>query len=373
MVNKRASIFFLVLIAAVALLLVLAAAWGETALNSPLDALRALFSSEAGTTKTIFQLRLYRGLCAAGVGGSLALGGATAQGLFRNPLADPSLLGVSGGAGLGAMLGIAILGGHGAALFSAFGASGTPGDWLSVFGLMAIPSMALIGALAASFVIYRWAVRQGQLSISIILLAGLALNSLAGAAMAGLQTLLLDDVHVTRAIVSWGFGALNDRGAGHALIVWIGAAGALASIPLIGLELDMLASGDADAEALGANTARIKTLALAAIALSTATAVSVCGQIAFVGLLVPHLVRRIARPRHRSLMLLSFLTGASLLLLVVVIQNGVLPELSRRLVVEHEGAARVVRQLALMQPGVTTSLIGAPFFLVLLMRERRRW
>lgn len=372
MVNKRASILFFVLIAAVAVLLVLAAAWGETALNSPWDALRALFSSEAGTTKTIFQLRLYRGLCAAGVGGSLALGGAIAQGLFRNPLADPGLLGVSGGAGLGAMLGIAILGGHGAALFSTFGASGTPGGFISALGLMAIPAMALAGALAAALVIYRWAVRQGQLSISIILLAGLALNSLAAAAMAGLQTILLDDLQVTRAIVSWGFGTLNDRGAGHALIVWIGAAGALVSIPLIGLELDMLASGDADAEALGANTGRIKTLALAAIALSTATAVSVCGQIAFVGLLVPHLVRRIARPRHRSLMVLSFLTGAALLLLVVVIQNGVLPELARQLKA-HEDAAQIVRQMGSMQPGVTTSLIGAPFFLILLMRERRRW
>jgi len=86
----------------------------------------------------------------------------------------------------------------------------------------------------------------------------LALNSLAAALMAALQTLLLDDLQVTRAIVSWGFGGLNDRGATHAMIVWTGAAFALTSIPLIGLELDLLAGGESDAEALGANTARVK-------------------------------------------------------------------------------------------------------------------
>jgi len=131
--------------------------------------------------------------------------------------------------------------------------------------------------------------------------------------------------------VSWGFGGLNDRGATHAMSSGTGAAFALTSIPLIGLELDLLAGGESDAEALGANTARVKTIALATIALSTATAVAVCGQIAFVGLLVPHLVRKLAGPRHRALLLLSFLTGATLLLLVVLVQDGLLPALERSL------------------------------------------
>jgi iron complex transport system permease protein len=355
-------------------LLVFAVAWGETGRFSIWEALRLLVAGDAGIDRAVIMLRLNRALCAAGVGGSLALGGAIAQGLFRNPLADPGLLGVSSGAGLGAMLGIALLGGHGAGLFQSVGAGTVPGAITSALGLMAIPAMALLGAVAAAVLIYAWAVRQGQLSISIVLLAGLALNSLVAALMAALQGLLLDDLEVTRAIVSFGFGTLNDRSAGHVAIVWIGVLGALAAIPLIGLELDILAGGEADAEALGANTRRIKTLALAAIALSTATAVSVCGQIAFVGLLVPHLVRRLARPPHRWLLALSFLTGAALLVLVVVIQNGLLPALGTGLgETQYDTAANVARKLALLQPGVTTSLIGAPFFLLLLMKQRKRW
>ncbi len=367
--NRRSLYIGGALLAALPMLALLAAAWAETGYISPWSAL-----SDSGIDGFIVKLRLYRALCAAGVGGSLALGGAIAQGLFRNPLADPGLLGVSGGAGLGAMLGIAMLGGHGAAVFNAVGAGGVSGEFVSSLGLMAIPAMALLGAMLAAFVVYRWSVSQGQLSIAMILLAGLALNSLAGAMMAALQTLLLDDLQITRAIVSWGFGTLDDRGAAHVTIVWTGALFSLAAIPFIGNELDMLASGESDAAALGVDTRRIKTLALASIALSTATAVAVCGQIAFVGLLVPHLVRRIARPRHRSLMVLSFLTGATLLLSVVVIQNGFLPELAQRLAAAgHSGAAMAARRLATLQPGVTTSLFGAPFFLFLLMRQTRRW
>ena len=366
--HKRSMVLGIALLAALPALLLLAASWAETGFISPF----ALSSS--GLDGFIVKLRLYRALCAAGVGGSLALSGAMAQGLFRNPLADPGLLGVSGGAGLGAMIAIALLGGHGVSVFNAIGAGGVSTDFISALGLMAIPVMAMLGAMLAVSIVYYWSVKQGQLSIAMILLAGLALNSLAGAAMAALQTLLLDDLQITRAIVSWGFGTLDDRGAAHALIVWIGALFALGMIPFVGLELDMLASGDSDAEALGADTRKIKLLALASIAISTATAVAVCGQIAFVGLLVPHLVRRLARPRHRSLMLLSFLTGATLLVLVVVVQNGLLPEFAKHLESQGSGTfSKAIRRLSTLQPGVTTSLFGAPFFLVLLMRQKRRW
>ncbi len=361
--QRRTLLIGAILLIALPTLLVFATAWAETGYIPPLALLNA-----SGLEGFIAKLRLYRALCAGGVGGSLALSGAMAQGLFRNPLADPGLLGVSGGAGLGAMIAIAFLGGHGVSVFNA------SGDFVSSLGLLAFPTMAMAGALFAAFVVYRWSVRNGQLSIAMILLAGLALNSLAGAAMAALQTLLLDDLQITRAIVSWGFGTLDDRGATHTLIVWVGAAFSLATVPLIGLELDMLASGDTDAESLGADTRHVKMLALASIALSTACAVAVCGQIAFVGLLVPHLVRRIARPRHRSLMLLSFLTGATLLLGVVVIQNGLFPSLSIRFAeTGFVTASKVARRLATLQPGVTTSLFGAPFFLFLLMRQTRRW
>lgn len=366
--DKRTRFIGGLLLLALPVLTLLAAAWAETGFIDPLSAL-----SHEGVDGFVVKLRLYRALCAAGVGGSLALGGAMAQGLFRNPLADPGLLGVSGGAGFGAMIAIALLGGHGI-LFSTVGAKTGVFMFMNALGLFAIPALAMIGAISAAFIVYHWSVKQGQLSISMILLAGLALNSLAGAAMAALQTLFLDDLQITRAIIAWGFGTLDDRGAYHAIVVWIGAAFSLAVIPFVGLELDMLANGESDAASLGADTRKIKILTLACIALSTATAVSVCGQIAFVGLLVPHLVRRIARPRHRSLMVLSFLTGAALLLGIVVLQNGVMPACSELL--RDSGfsqLSKVARRLATLQPGVTTSLVGAPFFLLILLRQKKRW
>ncbi len=132
------------LLLALPALMLIAVACGETGTFSLGDTLRALFFDDSGTDGFIVKLRLYRALCAAGVGGSLALGGAMAQGLFRNPLADPGLLGVSGGAGLGALAGIAILGGHGDAVLRWFGASASPDEWLASFGLLVIPATALI-------------------------------------------------------------------------------------------------------------------------------------------------------------------------------------------------------------------------------------
>jgi iron complex transport system permease protein len=266
---------------------------------------------------------------------------------------------------------VALLGGYGADLFNWFGSgANVQADWISRAGILIVPLLAMGGAFAAALFVYRWSLRQGHVSVSSLLLAGLALNSIAGALMTGLQTLLLDDFHVTRAIVSWGFGALNDRGPVHAAIAWAGVCCALPAIPGLGLELDLLGGGEQDAASMGANVARVKTLALLAIAICTATAVAVSGQIAFVGLLVPHLVRRLSGPRHRWLLLNSFLLGGFLLLAAVVFQNGFCPWLAGALNRSGwERLAALSRRVVSLQPGVLTSLFGAPFFLYVLLKQ----
>jgi iron complex transport system permease protein len=310
----------------------------------------------------IQKLHLFRALCAAGVGGSLALAGAMAQGLFRNPMADPGLLGIGSGAALGAILGIAILGGY--------GPNWTPAVVSGSLGL--VPLLSLVVAVIVALTVYRLSTRSGRISVSLLLLTGLAINSIIGALMAMLQVFLLDDMRIAQAIMSWGFGNFEDRNAFHTGVIWSGAALALAAIPFVGLELDLLAGGETDAAGLGADPVRVKTIVLACIALATAAAVAFCGQIAFVGLLVPHIVRMICGPRHRALLPISFLTGAVLLVLIVVFQQNMCPYFAESLrSTGHAGSARVFDRIVHLQPGVLTSLLGSPFFLILLMRQGR--
>ena len=320
-----------------------------------------------GEDQSILRLRLIRALCAIGVGGSLALAGAMAQGLFRNPLADPGLLGVNSGAMLGAVLGIATVGGH---VTENLGFAHT-----SVSSNLAIvPVLSFIGALVTAFSIYWLAVRHGRISIPGLLLTGLAVNALLGAVMATMQVLLLPDWQVSRAILSWTFGTLDDRNAFHLTVVFCGAFIALASIPFISLELDLMAGGEENAAALGADPVRIKNIVLISVALATAAAVSVCGQVAFVGLLVPHVMRTLVGPHHRTLLPLSFLAGAALLLGVIVIQHVCCPLLSSVLSsTGSEPMVLVLNRATAMQPGMLMSLLGAPFFLYLLLRQGRQF
>jgi len=370
----RAILVAAILLSALPLLTLAATAYSETGFYSLPEAMRAILA-ELGIAgpveeQTILKLRLMRALCAIGVGGALALAGAMAQGLFRNPMAEPGLLGVSSGATLGAVLAIAMLGGYGPNWRAFVGDNAGSVDSLLTLGL--VPAMALIGALAVGLTVYRLATRRGRLSVSALLLTGLAINSLLGALIAALQILLVEDWQVARAILSWGFGTVDDRTAYHLTVIWTGAVIALLAIPFIGLELDLLAAGEEDASALGANPMRVKTVVLGCMALATAAAVSICGQIGFVGLLVPHVMRMIVGPHHRVLLPISFLAGAVLLLGVVVLQHGAAPYAAELL--EHsrgKGAGDGLRRLAVLQPGVITSLLGAPFFLVILVRSSK--
>ncbi len=296
-----------------------------------------------GAEQAILRLRLLRALTAGGVGAALALSGAYLQGLYRNGLASPSVVGVTAGALFGGSLAIALVGGFGPGL-----ALGARGPWAP----LAVTGSAFAGALATSLFVLWLASRGGRLSVPTLLLAGIAANVFIAGALAALQQLTLHDYEVSRAILSWTFGTLDDRAGWQVALVWLALAVALLLIPFVGLELDLLAAGEEDASALGVRVQLVKLAVLLAASLATAAAVSVAGQIAFVGLVVPHLMRHLSGPEHRSLLPLSACGGAVFLL-------------------GCDWGQRALLGAWALQPGVLMSLIGGPFFLLLLLRQRR--
>ncbi|MCY2961734.1 MAG: iron ABC transporter permease [Planctomycetota bacterium] len=297
----------------------------------------------AGPGQAIVELRLWRALTAAGVGAALGLSGALVQGIFRNALASPGVIGISGGASLGAVIAVLFVGGYGLRLQIAdpHGA----GPWL-------VPVAAFGGALATAFVVYRLASSHGRVSVPALLLIGIAVNTLLAGVQQLAQSLVLDDLEASRAILAWTFGTLDDRAAWHVAVAWGGAAVALCVWPLVAWELDLMQSGLDDAASLGVDVGRVRVLTLVAAALSAAAAVSVAGQIGFVGLIVPHVVRLLSGPGHRTLLPLSALVGAVVLVGADVTQMALFPGFG-------------------VQPGVVMSLVGGPFFVWLLWTKRR--
>lgn len=343
-----AALAAVLLVALVALVLLGVCHGGESAqpLSVGLRGVAAAFGLAApvpGVLQTILELRLWHALTAAGVGGALALSGGLIQGLFRNGLASPSILGVTGGASLGAALAILVVGGYAPGLVLEGGARA---------GTLLIPAFGFVGALAAVGVVALAATRGGRISVPTLLLVGIAVNMCVAGLFAAIQSLTLAHWEVSRAIMAWTFGTLDDRSPHHAATVWAALAVACTALPFVGLELDLFRGGEEDAEALGVDTRVVKGLALASAALAASSAVAVAGQIPFVGLVVPHLVRLLTGSGHRRLLPLCVLGGGVFLLGADVLQSVVL----------GPGA---------LQPGVMMSLIGGPFFLALLLRHRR--
>ena len=293
--------------------------------------------------QTILELRIWRALTAAAVGASLALSGGLIQGLFRNGLASPSLLGVTGGASLGAAFAILLVGGYAPRLVLESGAG--PGALL-------IPLFGFVGALGAVALVALLASSHGRVSVTTLLLVGIAVNMCIAGVFAAIQSISLEHWEVSRAIMAWTFGTLDDRSSVHAATAGAGLLVSALLIPFVALELDLFQGGEEDAQSLGVNVGRVKVLCLVGAALSASAAVAVAGQIAFVGLVVPHLVRLTVGTAHRALLPLCILGGAVFLLGTDLLQRALL----------GEGA---------LQPGVMMSLVGGPFFLLLLIRHRR--
>lgn len=275
----------------------------------------------------VWQLRLPRILLAFAVGGALGVSGAALQALVRNPLAEPYLLGISGGAGLGAVAAIA----------------------LGFAGLFAVPTAAFVGALAASAAVYSVAVVQGtRLEPRVLVLVGVVVAALCGALTSAL--LALSEAAQLRNAFLWLLG-------GFAAASWpaVTAFVLYAVLPLLYLfgasrSLDLLSLGDEPAHALGLRTERTKRLVFLATALLTAASVAVSGMIGFVGLLAPHAMRGWVGPRHAALLPAVFVASGGLLILA-------------------DAVARTVLRPAELPIGAITALIGVPLFAALVRRS----
>lgn len=293
--------------------------------------------------QAIVELRVWRALCTSGVGASLALSGGLIQGMFRNGLASPSLIGVTGGASLGAAAAILIVGGYAPSLVLA-------GD--GRLDAILIPLFSFVGALGTTALVAAIASARGRISVTTLLLVGIAVNMCVAGIFAAIQYVTLEQWEVSKAILAWTFGTLDDRSGLHCATVGAALAASLAAVPFVARELDLLKSGEEDAESLGVDVARVKRVSLVASSLAASAAVAVAGQIGFVGLVVPHLVRLTSGGSYRKLLWHVVPAGALFLLGADLLQRVLL----------GEGA---------LQPGVMMSLVGGPFFLFLLVRARR--
>lgn len=284
----------------------------------------------------LFDIRLPRLAMGLLVGAALAVSGALMQGLFRNPLADPGLVGVGAGAGLGAVLAI-VLGG-----FLPVGLAG-------VIGLHLVPFAAFLGGWGATLMLYAVSSRQGRTSVATMLLAGIALGALAGAAT-GILIYLADDRQL-RDLTFWGMGSLGGASWQKMMMATPLILPVLVLSPMLARGLNMLALGEAAALHAGIEVERVKTLTILCVAAATGAAVAVAGGIGFIGIVVPHLLRLAVGPDHRYLLPNAALLGAILLVGADII-------------------ARLVVVPAELPIGIVTAVLGAPVFLFILLRSR---
>jgi iron complex transport system permease protein len=276
-------------------------------------------------------IRLPRILIGALVGAALACSGAVMQGIFRNPLADPGLLGISAGSGLAAVLAI------------------TSG--LAANTLWALPGAAFAGALGASGLVYLLSLTRGRSDPTILLLSGMAVSALLGALTTAVL-LSTKDTTAIQAALGWLFGGLQGRGWDHLHVATLPIALAMIFTFAYGRDLNLMLNGEESAGTLGVNVPHSRLILLVLVAVMTGTAVSIAGGIGFVGLMVPHALRLIVGPDHRVLLPASALGGAIFLVLA-------------------DTGARLILQPAELQVGVLTAVLGAPFFLFLLWRQRQ--
>lgn len=320
-------------------ILVLAAlVLGETTV--PWADLRALVSGDAVDAiarAKVLDLRLPEVLVAGLVGGSLALAGVLLQGIFRNALAEPGVLGISTGGSFGAVL----------ALFTGAAA----------VHVLVLPAAAFAAAALVAFFVYAIGTRGGRTQIATLLLAGIAVQAFVSSLAAGVIAVAAKRWDVARTIVAWTLGGLEDRTWDHVAVVAPSAAVALLAAAFVCRELNVLALGETSARALGVDTRALKRNVLTIAALAAGAAVAVSGSIAFVGLIVPNILRRLVGPDHRVLVPAGFLGGACFLVALDLFQRWVV---------------RGMLNAPELRIGILTGLLGAPFFLYLLLTQSER-
>src|SRR5690242_14635537 len=317
------------LVAVVILLLLISLGVGPVRL-SPINVIDALFGGGSDVQQVIVrEIRLPRAILAFAIGGMLGLSGAALQGLLRNPLASPSLFGAPQSAAFGAVLVIAL--------------------GLADVRSWALPVAAIVAAFGSVFALLAIAGRNAGLLI--LILAGLALSSLAGAATALVMN-LSSNPFVVLEIAFWLLGSLEDRSFQHVVLALpFIVAGA---ILLLGQRnaFRALSLGEEAAQSLGVDVSRLRLMVISGVALGVGGAVAVSGTIGFIGLVAPHLIRPLIGHDPTRLLVPSALAGSALLLAADI-------------------AVRIIPSTSDIKVGVLTSIIGVPFFLYLIMRERR--
>lgn len=289
-------------------------------------------AGEKTYTFIVWNIRLPRTVLIALTGAALSGSGAAYQGLFRNPLADPFLIGVASGAGLGAVIAMSI-------------------QWpYSFWGLMAIPMSAFLAALLTVFIVYYLARVGRTIPTTNLILAGVAFSSFATSLT---SFLMLRSTSEVRRALGWLLGGASQSGWTAVLAMLPYLAIGLGILLFSGYRLNLLQFGDDQAQQLGLNVTRTKTILLVAASLATAAAVAFSGIIGFIGLIVPHIMRLWFGGDYRRLIPLSIVGGASALLVADVI-------------------ARVVLAPQEIPVGIVTALVGAPFFLWVLRRVKNQ-
>lgn len=279
----------------------------------------------------LIDVRLPRLLVGALAGSCLAICGAVMQGMFRNPLASPSILGVSSGASLGAVISLYL--------------------GLASVSVWVLPLFAFTGAGLTLFIVYHIASQRGHAAVGTLLLAGIAMAALNSALSSLILALSLDSWGVGQTIVYWTMGGLEGRTWDHVLLI--------SPFALIGIflllhysrSLDALLLGETHASSIGVDVAKTRRQLLLITSCLVGAAISVCGGISFIGLVVPHILRLILGPHHRYLLPASAIGGALTLVAADLLLRSVMPEQAIPL-------------------GVVTAAFGAPFFLYLLVRQR---
>jgi iron complex transport system permease protein len=290
------------------------------------------------TGAVLYAIRAPRVFAAFAVGAALAAGGAAMQSLFRNPLADPGLLGVSSGAALAAVSVIVL----GEKVMHILPPELRP--WC-------LPIAAFLGGLVSTVVVYRIAAREGVTLVGTLLLAGIAINALTSAGI-GMLVFIADDQQL-RTLIFWtmgGFGAVTWTAIVPALLVLLVSVPTL--LPAAHL-LDALALGEREAGHVGVDVERLKRRLVAQVALAVGAGVAISGIVGFVGLIAPHIVRLLLGPSHRTLLPAAALFGGAFLVMADVL-------------------ARVLVSPAELPIGVLTALVGGPFFLWLLVGRAAR-
>ncbi len=280
----------------------------------------------------ITQVRLPRVIVAMIVGGALALSGAVMQGLFRNPMADPGIIGATSGGALGAVASIYL-------------------GWASTY-FYALPLSAFIGSLLATFFVYVIATEHGKTPVDLLLLSGIAVGGLAVSLTSFILSLALHNWEIARQIIFWTMGGLEGRSWPHVKMAAPIILPACFFIFFYARDLNMMLFGEESAQGLGVNVVWTRRILLVLTALVIGVSVSVSGAIGFVGLVIPHMMRMVMGPDHKILLPASFLAGACFLPLADLV--------CRTLIRPEE-----------LRLGVVTAFVGGPFFIYLLIKRKR--